>query len=302
MLKNKKIILKFIIFFTLLFIADRSISYFILEGLYKYYGFNKSAEILLIGHSHTMLGIDEVLMERELNVNVAKYAREGANNLDRLLMLKHFLEKNGSAIKIVTYDVDAYFVTSEGLSQNSYRLFFPFMDDNINIHKYIRQECKSITDYYSKLIFKTTRYNDLNLKASFRGHLQNFTNIKSGVLDTIDLKRQIKKGEYRRISFNKEAIKQFEQTLQILHSKNITTLLILIPTDQIMNNAEPEKYRQAIEMLKNYEAKYPNIHFLEYNSIFAHRHELFNDPIHLNHRGQQEVTEKLIEDIKKYLK
>jgi len=298
MSQYKTIVVKFFIFMALLFVTDRAVSYFILEGLYKYYGFDKPAEILMIGHSHTMLGIDEVLMETELQTTVAKYAREGANNLDRLLMLKHFLNTNGEGVKLVTYDVDANFLTSEGLSENSYRLFFPFLDDSPEIREYIKNESDSKLDYLSKLFIKTARYNDLNLKASFRGHLQNFTNIKYGVLDTVTLKQQVANGEFRKITFNEEAKKQFEETLNLLAEKNIPTFLILIPTNQIINDAEPEKYQQAIQLLRNYEKQYTNVHFFDYNVLFAKRHELFYDPIHLNPQGQKEVTEKLIEDIK----
>ena len=79
---------KLIILFVLVFIIDRFLAAFLKEGLSQYFGLNQSAEILSVGHSHSVLGIDKKSVENELGIIMAKYARSGANLRDRKAMIE----------------------------------------------------------------------------------------------------------------------------------------------------------------------------------------------------------------------
>ena len=128
--------IKYFITYIVLFISsfiliDRIVNEFLEEGLNQYYGIGESNEIALVGHSHLMLGVDKIELGQALKLGVSKYTREGVNVSDRLIMINQLLDNNPN-LKTVIYGVDAWTFTGEGLSENSYKLFYPFMDsDNI---------------------------------------------------------------------------------------------------------------------------------------------------------------------------
>ncbi|MCU0473450.1 MAG: SGNH/GDSL hydrolase family protein [Bacteroidales bacterium] len=291
---------RYIIFLFIFLLIDFCISEFLSSGLIKYYGLDKPSKVLLIGHSHTMLGLDKTLIEEEMHCNVSKYAMEGANVADRLAMIKHFLHQNGDSVKIITYDVDATFLTGMGLSINSYKLFYPFMDDPY-IREYVKSEAKPEYDYYIKKWIRTSRFTDLNLNGSLRGHMRFYTNIKIGSIDTVAYKQRIAENDFVKITFDRNLQEEFEETLQLISERNVKMFLVLIPTIGILNRADPEKYSEAIKMIENYSKKYPNIYFINYNDEFEDQYDLFYDEIHLNPKGNKTITDKLVEDIKRIL-
>ena len=55
-----------IIVIGLLFLAgDFSVFHSLKTGMNTYYGFNKGAEILLVGHSHTVVGLEAQTLEQK---------------------------------------------------------------------------------------------------------------------------------------------------------------------------------------------------------------------------------------------
>ena len=75
------------------------------KGLERYVGLDRNATILCVGHSRTVLGIDDRQLERELGVSVAKYVLNGVNARDRLAMIRHYFVKYPKSVKVVVYDV-----------------------------------------------------------------------------------------------------------------------------------------------------------------------------------------------------
>ena len=98
---NKSHILKFIAFILIFFILDFCISFFLLNGINKYYGLGENSEIGIVGHSHLMLGIDKESVEKELGVKVSKYTREGADVVDRKIMIQQLLHSNPNIKTII---------------------------------------------------------------------------------------------------------------------------------------------------------------------------------------------------------
>jgi len=283
--------------FVLLCLAlDRLAADFLEKGLSHSYGLDIPAEVLCIGHSHTALGIDKMVLERELGVPVAKYALNGANVADRLAMIKHYTDRQPSSVKVLIYDVDAHVFTGAGLSVNSYTRFYPFMDSP-SVDRYVRQHA-TFTDYSTRHALKLRRFDLETCNASVRGWLQIDANFKQGMVDAERLKKEIAAGRIRHISFDEDYLKCFDETLQYTAQKGIHVVLVYIPTIDLLNEAEPEKYKQAIHTLQEFAKKYGHVTLLDYCSAFAHRHDLFYDPVHLNPRGQKAVTERLAQDIK----
>ena len=293
-LKNLIIIVLIVI---LIFILGNIIGNYILKASLKnYYGLNIPAKLLCIGHSHTVLGIDKVLLEESLNVPVAKYCFNGANTADRLIMLKHFVESNGNNLKAVIYDVDAHAFTAKGLSSNSYQLFYPFIGDIPAIDNYIKDHANT-KEYWIKKAIPLTRYDDTRLNAALRGIMSKWGSIKYRSIDVQSFQRKIDSGNFNKISFDKDNMITFEETLKYINDKGIELYLLYIPTIDILNNAEPAKYNQAVGKLQSLSDKYKHVTFLNYNPLLASDHTIFFDSVHLNRKGQKLVTTMLAKDL-----
>lgn len=287
---------KLIVFVGLIFVIDRHAATFLKKGLYQYFGLDKKAEVLAIGYSHTVLGIDKVGVESALGLTMAKYARSGANLLDRKAMMEHYFSLHPSSSEIVVYDVDAHLFTKGGLSRNSYQLFYPFMDDPV-IKEHILQANPPWQELVLREIFQTSRYNEMLIAHSMRGWLRKWTNFKSGQVHLERLEKEIESGITRKIEFNQESIQLFMTTLEAIKREGAVVVLAYIPTIDVLNEAEPKKFKQAIALFEKIAEEDNSIYFLNYNERFSSRHELFFDPVHLNRNGQKAVTEALIKDI-----
>ena len=283
-------------FLFMLVVVDRLLAYGLLCGLERYYGLDKPAEVLLLGHSHTVLGVDKQGLEQAIGCRVANYARLGADTFNRLEMLRHYLARQPETVKVVVYDVDAHTFTGQGLSANSYRLFFPFLDTP-NVNAYVQREASYCSEYYLRRSLKTPRFSEDTIVLSIRGWLGKWTNLKRGTVDVARLKKSIAAGDIRHITFDPENVAVFEETIREARARGIVVVLLYIPTLDVVNAVEPDKYAEAIHRFESYAAADSGVVFLNYNKELASRHELFFDPIHMNPAGQEVVTRKLIGDL-----
>ena len=277
---------------------DFVISKILEKGIDTFYGLDSHSQILLVGHSELMLAVDKVKMEEKTGCKVSKYTREGVNVADRLIMIKHYFDLPYSdSIKIVLYGVDQFIFTGEGLSANSYKLFYPFMDNKI-IDGYVKQNAENKYDYWSHKIVRTSRYTDALVNAAFRGLTHNWDNFKIGSVDTERLKVDLMNNHaWRQIEFDEANIKSFEETLDFLQQKNVHVFLIKTPMVDLLNEAEPEKYARILSMFRDYESQYKNVTFIDLNPEFLSDYSLFYDYIHLNKKGQEVVTDAIIHEL-----
>ena len=102
-----KLFIHIIVALLCFFAIDNFIAFVMMKGVNKYYGLTQRSEILLIGHSHLMLAVDKVRLEKELGTTVSKYCREGVNVTDKKMMVEHFLSNGFSdSLKYILYGVD----------------------------------------------------------------------------------------------------------------------------------------------------------------------------------------------------
>lgn len=289
-----------IILFIIIFVCfDRGLSCGINEGLNRYFGLDKNPTVLFIGHSHLMLAINKTEFEHKSGVTVSKYCREGVNIADRYIMLKHFLSlPNKDSLKVVIYGVDQFMFTGKGLSQNSYKLFYPFIG-NSDIDAYIKESSDSY-DYYLHKLICTTRYSDALLNSSIRGWIGNWNNYKIGNLDVNDLQEQIKRGKQRHIDFEQNLIEDFENTLELLKKKGIVTILVNTPIAKILNEYEPEAYMKFNEYIQS-KTDSTFVYYWDLNPEYADKYELLFDPIHLNVEGQKVINNVLADKFTLFL-
>ena len=287
-------ILQAFLFLTLLWSLDRGFFIIFNHGLKTYYGFNKEAQILCLGHSHTVLGIDAGRLERALGVPVAKYAITGANTVDRLAMLKHYLSLHPH-VKLVTYDVDTRLFDSDGLSAASYSLFLPFMDEP-NMSHYLRRAALPREYSVSKLI-KTARFRDQTLNLAIRGLLGRIENEKRSTIDIHQYQHYFQRAIARGIQINQQSVYKFYKTINYLSSQDIKVILVYLPVIDILNKHDKFMQEEVIKIFERVEKENSNVYFIDYNKDYSHQHNLFFDPRHLNYKGKRVISSRLSDDI-----
>ncbi len=283
------------VLFGLDYLCDR----ILLHGVNEFYGLETHSDILLIGHSHLMLATDKERIEEELHLKVSKYTREGVNVHDRYTMVKQFLNSDYSdSLKFCLYGVDLCTFTGEGLSQNSYKLFYPFMDDSY-VNQYIKSQTDS-KDYLLHKIVRTSRYNDDGIKnASLRGWLHDWSNKKNGIIDIELYRKKLANGDERSIMMNPELIDTFKSTMKMLTDKGIRVILINTPTLDLLNEYEPDKYRNIVEWFETFALENDMVEYWDFNPQYSSRHDIFHDRLHLNARGQEIITTEIVNRLKR---
>lgn len=289
----------FITMATLLvdYLCDRVMFY----GVNTFYGLNQHSKILLIGHSHLMLATDKERIEKELQTTVSKYTREGVNVADRKVMVLQYLSSNYSdSLKICLYGVDLCTFTGKGLSQNSYMLFYPFMDNSM-IDGYIKSNA-SFSDYWLHKLSRVSRYNDDGIKGgAIRGWRNDWSNRKNGLVDIDKYKKKLLNGDERHIEMQKELIDEFKETIKMLTDRDVKVILVNTPTLDLLNQYEPEKYEVIVKWFADFAAQNKNVEYWDFNPKYSSRHELFHDRLHLNAKGQQVITTEIINKLRKEL-
>ena len=119
-----------------------------------------------------------------------------------------------------------------------------------------------------------------------------------GIVDTVRLKSEIRSKKFRHIDNLPSNIDVLRETIVELGKKNITVILLYVPTIDMFNHAEPELFQESIAIFEELASRYQHVSFLDYNAMYSHDHSLFFDPIHMNPKGQLEVTKKLVKDLK----
>lgn len=289
--------IKIVAFLALLFLCDRGSDILLRRGLDHYFGLNRPGEILCVGNSRTVLGINTIMLEQSLRVPVVKYALEGANIGDRLAMIKHYFNRQPDSVKLVIYDVDSFTFTGEGLSSNSCQMFFPYLDDP-TMRSYLSRFVPSRFEMGLRYLFRTIRYDEVTVALACRGLMDNTTNFKRGTVDLNRVRNQIVRGKYPAVKLNPQSIKDFDETIRFIRAHGAQVILAYIPEVDVLNDVDRAGQRRVMEIFKQYAAKDNGIFLFDYNCDYEHHHEIFYDALHLNPLGLKIVTERLGADIK----
>ncbi|GFE60486.1 hypothetical protein [Geobacter sp. AOG2] len=297
-----RLILKLILICVAILATDYAVDAYLKDGLNRYYGFTNGARILCVGHSRSDHAIDKKRLEQGLKVPVAKYAVAGMDAFDRLAMIRHYFGEHPHQTKIVVYDVD--FFTFNGRTYNpehmkQYKQLFPFMG-NENIDGYLKSR-STWSEYYSQKYIRSLRYNDPKVFA--RAVINHFktAEIPGDYFDEVSYRKNLVRNgnPYANLTINPATVKCFEETLALLKSKNVKTVLLFLPIVDLERDRIDKAYRdKVVGMFRSYDAQDPDVFFIDHNQMFEHRRELFYDPLHFNKHGQALATDGLVGVIK----
>lgn len=292
-----KLLTRGIVFLLVIGVSDSGIGWFLNNGLNAYMGLDKQTAVVCVGHSHTMAAIDDELLAKNLGVQVAKYALCGVNTFDRQAMLQHYFNEHPQGTRLIVYDVDHLLFNSEPKQSTAYRQLYPFMD-NPQMGAYLREQAWSSSEYYARKILKTLRYSDATRNNAIRGHLaKKVQGWKSRANINAIKKDLVLNPEKYRIKMHQESINALIDTINLAERYNVRMLLVFLPTMDIVNSLEPEKYNKVIAVYEQLVRSHKNVTFINYNDKYASEYRLFYDSTHMNQDGQLLMTKELSSEI-----
>jgi hypothetical protein len=296
--------LKLLLLAAIMFLIDHALSGVLLNGLDRYDGLDKKPEILCIGHSHTICGIDDMQLAKGLGgISVSKYARHGADIFDRLIMLEDFFHRHPHTPQIVIYDVDPTIFNRQKISENSHTRFFPYIDTP-EVADYLQAKCADRQEFITRKYLKLMRYNNSWLvRSSLKGYLGG---TRDGyIFDKINYAKaeadQHNNVKNKEDVFDIRYFNAFQDTIRFLRSKDVRVVLLSIPTLDLYNNSYKAEEEYLEKTLSSLAAKDEGIFFLNYSKRYQADHEYFIDFEHVNRDGQLRVTEDLIKNIRPLL-
>lgn len=296
----KRFLFKLSVFAVLIFLLDRGIASLLRTGLDNFYGLNKRAGVLCVGHSQIMLGIDGARLEKGLGIPVARYATNGADVFDRLAMIKHYFFLHPDTVKIVVYDVGDHLFNRSGLSVNSYKLHYPYMDSPA-ISAHLIASAGSREEYAARRMIKLLRFNSATLNMALRGIMHHCENIKTGRADIQALRKDIGSDRILPIAIDADMVKAFDETVRFVRAHKAIFVILCLPRVDLINNTDKERHEEVMKIFSFYAKEDKGVVFLDYNPEFSGRYELFSDMQHMNREGQRLVTDKTIGDLSRML-
>lgn len=262
----------------------------------KSFGLNQHSKVLMLGHSHIAMGINAEMIEKVFDCKVTKYSRAGVDIHSRCLMGYQYLNSSYSdSLRLVIFGVDPHTFTTEGLSENSHKLFYPWMDSK-QYDELIRKYDSS-GEYLFHKIFKLSRYDQDLYTSVLKGALgSNDENLKTNGLPTgKDYESQ--KGTV--ICFNESLMKDFEKTIDDISLRGINVLLVQTPIAKFVLNGQDENYKKITDYYQSIADKYDNVYYINFTGDIHADYDLFFNPTHVNVRGQKVFTERLCEEMKR---
>jgi hypothetical protein len=295
MKKKYQHIIWFVLFFILLNWVGGKI---LLVGIERFYGLKQHSGILLVGHSHLMLAVDKDLLEQGTCTKVSKYTIEGVDVYNRYFMVKQYLDSPYSdSLKVILYGVDLYSFAKGGLSENSYTLFYPYMDEP-EMDAFIKENARTRRDYLTHKLFPLTRYSDISINASFRGLRNDFSNYKTGTINIDAYRGRVNTGDEKKynrsIEMNVELLRVFEKTIDMITQRGIKVVLVNTPIVDVLMKRSNEDPSRVIDYYRDCAASHALVEYWDFNPEYSSDYTIFYDPIHLNPQGQQLITGELV--------
>jgi hypothetical protein len=299
-MSNKSIVSNTLLLLIFILIGDLAIFKVLKAGIDIYYGMNKPAEVLCIGNSHIVAGVDTERMEKEMGIPVAKYATSGINTFDRFWMIRQFVESHPS-VKVVVYDVDPHIFWPESLSSASYTLLLPYIDDPVISH-YIKQEA-SWQAYYTSCMLRTARFQDHTIVQALRGLIGKINVEQNGRMQVENFHNYLERENLWRgkIRIKPESLEIFQNSIAYMTAKGIKVVLVFIPLVDLLNEIDSVNQERVVTIFQETAIRNKNVFFLDYNRDYQHNHALFYDPGHINKEGNDLITGRLIADLQRLL-
>jgi len=287
-----KFSIKLFFFLAILSLLDRCGARLLRHGLEKYYGLDKEAEVLCVGHSRMVQGIDQALLEKRLVRPAAKYAVQGTFLDDHTVMVEQFLERHPRSVTTFVYIVDDY-TFGKGLGKNQYRLFYPFMDTRC-VAAHVRSHAGSWSEVASRSWLRLLRFSDTTIQSVARLGLMGRQELApEDSVDVLTLRAKLAALKLdEQYAILDENVRLFDTLVQLALSRGLRVVLLYVPFIDFLDDGRPE-HRRALQVLRSYVRKQQGVQLIEIDNAYTHRYDFFSDATHPNRAGQIFITEQL---------
>ncbi|MCM1152756.1 MAG: hypothetical protein NC328_03775 [Muribaculum sp.] len=284
----------------LVFIVCDNLIYLILQkGIENIYGLDKHSQILAVGHSHFQLGINPHQIEEETGCGFTKYCRMGVATDDKEMMIHQYVDgENGDSIKYVLYCADFSTFKKSGISQNSYQLFYPFIDDP-TVAAYLKAHTDGI-DFYLRKLIKTTRFQNQDvIYDALRGLIGKHNFSKEEVFSpSAYIKSLQDQSVDNTLTIDEDMLAAFDRTMEYASGRGLELILVNPPISEEFRKTLGPEYDTTLQIFRRYSQVNPKIHFLEFPSSLGKDSTIFFDPHHVNIKGQKIVTKEIVSYLK----
>lgn len=261
----------------------------------KGFGLTRESDILMVGHSHLAMSVNTSYLSKELGYSFTKYTRSGVDIQARHAMANQYLEsKYADSLKAVVFCVDATTFTLEGLSANSYILFYPWMDEDLYRDMVYRQA--SLGEYVFHKIFRLSRYNQDLYTTALRGFIgSEDKNLKTNGLS---LENDPSRMPGTKIDFNTSLMEELEMAVKDASKHNVKVILLQTPIAEYLLNGRDKEYAKVKAYYQSFADNSPNVYYIDFSDEISDKYDLFFNPTHLNVRGQELYTKRLCDEMK----
>lgn len=159
--------------------------------------------------------------------------------------------------------------TGKGLSQDSYMLFYPFMD-NLVIDVYI-EECASVIYYWVHKPLKVLQYNDDGIKGvAVSGWRKDWSNRKNGVVDILTYKNKMLNCNEFHIGIGLDLIDESTKIIKMQTDGKVKVILMNIPNLDLL-----DEYEMVVDCLFRFAFDYENVEYWNFSPRYCALRESF---------------------------
>jgi len=301
----KSFLLKLMLFFVTLGITDFVIGsllrkyYFKQKGGFEFltsYALEETdAEVLIFGSSRAVNLYNTLLFEEQLKMSCYNTGRYGHPIFYHYAILHANLKRHTPKLAILSFDAGNFSVNQSSYDQLS--VLLPYYQDHPEIRKVIDlkgpfEKLKMVSAIYpyNSMIIPIIAGNSERSKFKF-------ANIKGYIPLTKEIKGPLKNIDYTKETvLDSVKINTYKAFLQLCINSNIK-LYVVCPPYLINAKGTDLSIKTAIEINKQYQ-----VDFLDYSrdTFFTSKPKLFYDFRHLNEKGVEIFTQKVIGQINNF--
>jgi hypothetical protein len=308
----KRFLLKFALFILPILLGLFVLDYTVTQGLkktrYEYFAEwndifegRANSDLIINGSSRAWVHISPKIIEDKTNCSSYNLGMDGQTFY---MQYYHYLtyEKYNKKPKYIIQTLRESSL-SKGENLTNYEQFLPYLDEDIITSAALTY--KGLSKWDGKIPFYryVGEYNLIRVGILEYFNVESFSNGKYKGYKGFDrpwngaaLEQMKKSGRKAEIKFDADSVKLFESFLKYTRDSNIK-LFLVIPPQYIESQSFISNKEQVMNTYKDLAAKY-KIPLLDYSDDpMSYKKEFFYNAMHLNKKGAELFTEKLIKDM-----
>ncbi len=274
------------------------------ERNYKKHG--REASVLILGNSHLM----RLFSEDQTN-EVCNFATPGQDYVQAYYLLKYLINEPGRSFNTVVLPLSVESLARSVYSDSGHAYFwgkyFDYLDlaqnseNKFRFYEFLQGKCFAYMGRLDKVLSYIKGKDVHEAELAFANKAR-----KSFDQQPIERQNKMINSRFKKLFASNDLVipeleKYFYRTIDLCKQHQIKVVLVRVPiTDRLNQKVNNElnvaEFNQAV---KRIEEKYPNIPYLNYQSLAAGHDFWFRDADHLNPYGAQQLTKIMTPELQK---